>query len=150
MVLFSALSGIYNYANKMTNGKLNENVGKFIAKNGGKVIGNVASWAGNKLNKPEWKKKGASIASNIAEKANQLFGNENSLAKNASDAARIMNGEKVAYENIHDHPLLVQNSILPYSDVPQQPFVKNLGGSNYYRHSKHGTIRRGRRRRTIF
>ena len=152
VAVLSALGGIYSGLNTATGGKLN----KFIVKNAGKLaghglagIGSGIDWVGSKFGK-KWnvKQKMGNVATKVADKTTKLTGDKNEVAKQISNAAKVMNGENVAFENITEKPAV---SLPALADLYQQtaliPYVRNVGGSNYHKAGSSSLGRNKRRHR---
>lgn len=139
--MLSTLGSIYQGLNSMTGGRLN----KFIVKNVGKLaghglnaVGSGLDWVGNKMfKKTGIKQKMSNLATNISNNITKLTGDKNEVSKQINNAAKVMRGENVAFENINDNPV---NNLPALTDTKQQtnnnaliPYVKNIGGTNYFK-----------------
>ena len=150
--MLSTLGSIYQGLNSMTGGRLN----KFIVKNAGKLaghglnaVGSGLDWVGNKIfKKTGVKQKMSNLANNISNNITKLTGDKNEVSKQINNAAKVMRGENVAFENINENPV---NNLSALTDINQQtaliPYVKNVGGSNYHKVGISSLGRNKRRRR---
>ena len=147
--LLTALGGIYSGLNTATGGKLN----KFIVKNAGKLtghglnaIGSGVDWIGRKFGK-KWnvKQKMGNVATKISDTTTKLTGDKSEISKQIGNAAKVMRGENVSFENITEKPeISVPALVDPNQQTALVPYVRNVGGSNYH---KAGTSSLGRNKR---
>ena len=150
--VLSALGGIYSGLNAASGGQLN----KFIVKNAGKLaghglsgIGSGIDWVGSKFGK-KWnvKQKMGNVAQKAADITTKLAGDKNEVSKQIGNAAKVMKGENVSFENINDKPAV---SLPALADPNQQtalvPYVRNVGGTNYFKSGPSSLGRNKRRHR---
>lgn len=117
-----------NWLDKLSGHKIS----KFAVKNVGKYGGEALNWAADKIGKPEWKKKVAGVTAKAAELANGTMGKDSEITKNLQNASKVLKGEQVAARSFDDGD--TQNALVPYEQNKQQPYNKNLGGSNFKRY----------------
>ena len=111
--------------------------------------------SGNKFGK-KWnvKQKMGNAATKIANIATTIAGDKNEKVKQISDAAKVMNGENVAFKSIGENNSAVSApavSLPALADPNQQtaliPYVRNVGGSNYHKAGSSSLGRNKRRHR---
>lgn len=151
--MLSTLGSIYQGLNSITGGKLN----KFIVKNAGKLaghslnaVGSGLDWVGNKVfKKTGIKQKMSNLATNISDNITKLTGDKNEVSKQINNAAKVMRGENVAFENINENLALTDTNHQTNNNA-LVPYIKNIGGTNYHKLPSSSSLGRNKRRHRKF